>query len=75
MQVDAVSFRHVLTVFPDECKAAAIYDISPHLCFICLLHLANEHGLTILGCPDLDDLRIHLPVACKETGEVIQSSL
>ncbi|XP_021758674.1 condensin complex subunit 2-like [Chenopodium quinoa] len=71
---DAVSFRHVLTAFPDECKAASTNDISPHLCFICLLHLANEHGLTIVGNPNLDDLSIHLPIACDETGEVIQAS-
>ncbi|XP_021755444.1 condensin complex subunit 2-like [Chenopodium quinoa] len=71
---DAASFRHVLTAFPDECKAASTHDISPHLCFICLLHLANEHGLTIVGNPSLDDLSIHLPIACDETGEVIQAS-
>ncbi|KAM1059431.1 hypothetical protein ACFX1X_024455 [Malus domestica] len=34
--------------------------ISPHPCFICLLHLANEHGLMILGSPNLDDLSIHV---------------
>ncbi|XP_056697688.1 condensin complex subunit 2 isoform X1 [Spinacia oleracea] len=62
----SVSFRQVLTTFPDDCKAAATRDISPHLCFICLLHLANEHGLTIVGCPNLDDLSINLPVACEE---------
>ncbi|KAK6157306.1 hypothetical protein DH2020_011554 [Rehmannia glutinosa] len=56
-----ISFKHVLASFPDGCRAAAsLNDISPHLCFICLLHLANEHGLQILGCPTLDDLSIHL---------------
>ncbi|XP_042477753.1 condensin complex subunit 2-like [Macadamia integrifolia] len=58
-----VSFRHVLGSFPDECQAAACKDISPHLCFICLLHLANEHGLTIHDCPSLDDLHIFFPHA------------
>ncbi|XP_022727928.1 condensin complex subunit 2-like [Durio zibethinus] len=59
---EMVSFKHLLASFPVDCKAAAtIDDISPHLCFICLLHLANEHGLSILGCPNMDDLGIKLP--------------
>ncbi|KAK7860409.1 condensin complex subunit 2 [Quercus suber] len=58
---DTISFRHLLSTFPAECQAAAPEDISPHLCFICLLHLANEHGLSIHDCPTLDDLRICLP--------------
>ncbi|XP_022849904.1 condensin complex subunit 2-like [Olea europaea var. sylvestris] len=64
IQEETVSFRQVLANFPDECKeaaaAASVNDISPHLCFICLLHLANEHGLSIHGCPSLDDLTIQL---------------
>jgi condensin complex subunit 2 len=59
---EAVSFRQVLASFPNDCTAAGtINDISPHLCFICLLHLANEHGLSIHGCTNLDDLSIHFP--------------
>ncbi|CAI9754444.1 unnamed protein product [Fraxinus pennsylvanica] len=60
IQEETVSFRQALASFPDECKAASVNDISPHLCFICLLHLANEHGLSIHGCPSLDDLTIQL---------------
>ncbi|XP_048498513.1 condensin complex subunit 2 isoform X2 [Beta vulgaris subsp. vulgaris] len=74
MHADGISFRHILTTFPDDCKASVTRDISPHLCFICLLHLANEHELTIIGCPNFDDLSIHLPVACEDIGEVIQAS-
>ncbi|KAK4758983.1 hypothetical protein SAY87_020284 [Trapa incisa] len=58
---DGVSFKKILASFPADCRAAATNDISPHLCFICLLHLANEHSLKIYGCPNLDDLSIHLP--------------
>ncbi|XP_059662453.1 condensin complex subunit 2-like isoform X2 [Cornus florida] len=58
---DTTSFRHVLATFPDDCQAAAPEYISPHLCFICLLHLANEHCLSICDCPTLDDLSICLP--------------
>uniref|UniRef100_A0A7N0TU02 Condensin complex subunit 2 n=1 Tax=Kalanchoe fedtschenkoi TaxID=63787 RepID=A0A7N0TU02_KALFE len=57
-----ISFRGLLANFPADCQAAAAPDdISPHLCFICLLHLANEHSLNIQGCPTMDDLTIHLP--------------
>ncbi|XP_020234206.1 condensin complex subunit 2 isoform X2 [Cajanus cajan] len=61
-QKDTISFKNILANLPSECNAAAtISDISPHLCFICLLHLANEKGLSIQSCPDLDDLAIRLP--------------
>lgn len=52
------SFKRLLNKFPATCLAAAPEDISAHLCFICLLHLANEHNLRIQGCPSLDDLFI-----------------
>ncbi|KAI4334142.1 hypothetical protein L6164_018869 [Bauhinia variegata] len=61
-QKEMVSFREILANFPSESNAAAtVNDISPHLCFICLLHLANEQGLSINSCPSLDDLSICLP--------------
>lgn len=33
-------------------------DISTSFCFICLLHLANEKGLTIENTPELMELNI-----------------
>jgi condensin complex subunit 2 len=34
------------------------------LCFICVLHLANEHGLVIQSVPELDRLLIsNVPAA------------
>ncbi|VFQ89464.1 unnamed protein product [Cuscuta campestris] len=58
---NASSFKQVLETFPEDCRATgSIHDISPHLCFICLLHLANEHGLFIQGSDHLDDLRIKM---------------
>lgn len=61
VQEEGVSFKHILAAFPNECKASTSVDaISPHLCFICLLHLANEHELRIQGCHGLDDLSIQL---------------
>ncbi|KAM7492361.1 hypothetical protein LguiA_035282 [Lonicera macranthoides] len=63
-QEETLSFRQILATFPNKCRAAASLDeISPHLCFICLLHLANEHGLSIHGCSNLDDLSILLPTS------------
>lgn len=41
-----------------ECRAGRLEDLSVHLCFICLLHLANEHGLAIHDAPGLDSLSI-----------------
>jgi len=32
-----------------------------HMAFICMLHLANEHNLTITDRPGLDDLDISVP--------------
>ncbi|EPS60912.1 hypothetical protein M569_13888 [Genlisea aurea] len=60
-EAKAISFKEALATFPDNCRAAAsLRDISPHLCFICLLHLANEHGFRIVDRPTLDDLTVHL---------------
>ncbi|XP_057457598.1 condensin complex subunit 2-like isoform X2 [Lotus japonicus] len=61
---ETVSFRDMLTNFPSCNAAATVTDISPHLCFICLLHLANEKGLSIENCPNLDDLSIYMPTLC-----------
>ncbi|PON41186.1 Condensin complex subunit 2/barren [Parasponia andersonii] len=62
-----ISFKHLLATFPVDCQESALEDSSPHLFFICLLHLANEHGLTIQDCPSSDDLSIRLP-SCQNIG-------
>ncbi|XP_024033064.1 condensin complex subunit 2 isoform X2 [Morus notabilis] len=63
-QEEPISFRKILANLPSDCRAAAtINDVSPHLCFICLLHLANEHGLSIHGHTNMDDLTIQLPLS------------
>lgn len=41
-------------VYPKQ----AMQDISTSYCFICLLHLANEKGLTIEKQDDLQELSI-----------------
>ncbi|CAK8535492.1 unnamed protein product [Lathyrus sativus] len=69
---EMLSFRDILANFPTECNVAAtVTDITPHLCFICLLHLANEKELSIQSCPNLDDLHISLPnVGALKSGAV-----
>ncbi|KAG1673431.1 hypothetical protein FOA52_002196 [Chlamydomonas sp. UWO 241] len=38
---------------PDKFK-----DASVHLCFICLLHLANDHGMSLTNHGQLDSLSV-----------------
>ncbi|XP_073110424.1 condensin complex subunit 2 isoform X3 [Elaeis guineensis] len=59
----AVSFRQILQQFPHDSPAASPKKISPHLVFICLLHLANEHCLDIQDRPSLDELDIKIPLS------------
>lgn len=53
-----LSFRQLLGQVPEQNRAGALPDLSVHLCFICLLHLANENGLQIQGSSSLDELVI-----------------
>jgi condensin complex subunit 2 len=63
-ETGAHSFHALLETFPEDNLAGATEDISVHMAFICMLHLANEHGLTITDRPSLADLDIsNLPVA------------
>lgn len=39
-------------------RAGNLADLSVHMCFICVLHLANEHGLAIVGQEGMDELMI-----------------
>lgn len=56
---DSIDMECVLASIPEENSAGRIEDLSMHLCFICLLHLANEHGLAIDAYPELDRLTIN----------------
>ncbi|KAF3777134.1 Condensin complex subunit 2 [Nymphaea thermarum] len=67
---ETLSFRHVLSRLPENCPAAAAKDISPHLCFICLLHLANEHCLSIQHSPSFDELFIRMPAESLNAAKV-----
>ena len=54
----SLSFATLLESVTPECGAGAVEDVSVHMCFICLLHLANEHSLAIKGVPSLDELHV-----------------
>ena len=55
---DNITFADVLSTVPEENHAGRLEDLSVHLCFICVLHLANEHGLVIEGVQELNQLII-----------------
>ena len=54
----SISFASLLQSVTPECGAGALEDVSVHMCFICVLHLANEHGLAIKGVSSLDELHV-----------------
>ncbi|CAN5975860.1 unnamed protein product [Sphagnum jensenii] len=53
-----ISIQDLLDFLPEDCPAAAQEDNSVHICFLCLLHLANEHNLCIKDCSTMDELQI-----------------
>jgi len=53
-----IEFGDVLATVPAANAAGRLEDLSVHLCFICVLHLANEHGLVVKGVPELDRLLV-----------------
>jgi len=59
-----IEFGDVLASVPANNRAGRLEDLSVHLCFICCLHLANEHGLVVASVPQLDRLLIsNVPAA------------
>lgn len=48
----------VLQEVPAVSAAGPLEELSVHMCFICLLHLANEKGLAITSTSDLAGLKI-----------------
>ena len=53
-----LKFTSVMNNLQQVYPKQAMADISTSYCFICLLHLANEKGLTLGNEPGLDELRI-----------------
>jgi condensin complex subunit 2 len=55
---DPIEFADILATVPENNPAGRLEDLSIHLCFICVLHLANEHGLVVRGVPELNKMQI-----------------
>jgi condensin complex subunit 2 len=53
-----IPFQDVIVSVPSDSAAGALEDVSVHMCFICLLHLANEKGLVVRAHEDLTTLTI-----------------
>jgi hypothetical protein len=53
-----IPFQEVIVSVPQQSAAGSLEDVSVHMCFICLLHLANEKGLVIKAKEDLKTLTI-----------------
>ena len=53
-----LKFTSVMNSLQQVYPKQAMADISTSYCFICLLHLANEKGLTLGNEPGLEELRI-----------------
>ena len=59
-----VSFQQVLSRLHERMHADKLEEVSFAYCFICLLHLANEKSLEVLGDGgDMKDMRVRLPTA------------
>lgn len=54
----SIDFQDVIVSVPEQSDAGSLSDVSVHMCFICLLHLANEKGLVIKAKEDLKTLTI-----------------
>ncbi|XP_062212521.1 condensin complex subunit 2-like isoform X2 [Phragmites australis] len=59
----SLRLSQVLRDLPSSNPDAAATEISPHLYFICLLHLANEQSLTLRDRPTLDEIDIYIPTS------------
>lgn len=53
-----IPFQDVIVAVPSDSAAGPLEDVSVHMCFICLLHLANEKGLVVRAQEDLKTLTI-----------------
>ncbi|QLQ79082.1 hypothetical protein HG537_0B04300 [Torulaspora globosa] len=54
----SLKFSEIAAELSKTYKMEAKKDISTSFCFICLLHLANEHGLKITSTDDYEDLLV-----------------
>jgi condensin complex subunit 2 len=55
---EELSFTGVMSSLALNSPAEQMKDVSVAYCFICLLHLANEKGLRVVGNANLTDLTV-----------------
>ena len=64
-----LKFTSVMNNLQQVYPKQAMADISTSYCFICLLHLANEKGLTLGNEPGLEELDIRKDFTAEITEE------
>jgi condensin complex subunit 2 len=57
--IDSMNFTQVVEIMSSKYDPKVKRDLSTSFCFICLLHLANEQGLTLETKDDHQDIIIH----------------
>lgn len=63
----SLKFTSVMNNLQQVYPKQAMADISTSYCFICLLHLANEKGLTLGNEPGLEELSIKRDLSAEIT--------
>ncbi|EGW35728.1 uncharacterized protein SPAPADRAFT_131586 [Spathaspora passalidarum NRRL Y-27907] len=69
-EVKPVKFGQIVSKISTMYKPEQAKDISTSFCFICLLHLANEHGLEIQSIEGGNDLEIKGNQMASEQGTI-----
>lgn len=57
--IDTMHFANVVERMSSKYNTSTKKDLSTSFCFICLLHLANEKGLTLETSTNNEDIIIH----------------
>lgn len=57
-EIITLSFKDIANQLVKFYPKELLKDISTSFCFICLLHLSNEHGLTIQNTENFEDLKV-----------------
>ena len=59
LESKSASFQDAMSAVAEQGAAAGdAQELSVQLCFVCLLHLANEHGLRVTAGDDLASLTV-----------------
>ena len=67
---ETLKFTSIMNNLQQVYPSSAMADISTSYCFICLLHLANEKGLSLANEPGFEELSIRKDM----TAEITEGS-